>query len=244
MGLSNQTSAELVSENILYAKKLARRFYNKRAHTQAELADLESAAFVGLCEAANRYDDRMENKFQTYSYLRIVGSMYDYLSNNGGFSRSSYKMLEGVKSSKNKASLSVARDLRELLRFQTLIEDWGVKIQVNVKKGSVDLLYSNQKLLDDQLVDSELQSKLHLALSMIDPITSSFLKARYFEGKKLIEIAEENPSYSKSHISRVCTKGLVDLRKKLRILFQEGNCGRQMTSRVSGMNTSCLSFAE
>ena len=213
-------SEYLIRQNISYAKKLARRFYNKRSHTQAELADLESAAYLGLCEAASRYDSDKENKFQTYSYLRIVGSMYDYLVANGGFSRTQYNKIEKGITSSNQPTLKVAKDIHELLQFQSLIEEWGIRVEINTRKGSVELMYSEDKLADQKIEDYELSQLLSSALSKLDDVSRKVIMSRYLEGKKLCELAADVPGYSQSQLSRICTKALRELRINLQNTIQ------------------------
>ena len=220
-GIENQLSEdELINENILYAKRLARRFYRRRSHTQAELDDVVSAAYLGLCEAASRFDNAKAGKFQTYSYLRIVGSMYDYLTTNGGFSRANYKILEGYHQPRYGQTMKVAKDLRELKSFESLIEDWGIKVEVNLKKGSIDLLYSDQKSVDQKIENYQISSKLQMAIGNLNKDVKRVIEAKYFEGKTLSQIAEEFPEYSRSHVSRLIGKGLSDLRRKFKVTLQ------------------------
>lgn len=217
---SELTKTTLVNQNIYYAKKLARRFYNKRAHTHAELDDLEAAAYLGLCEAASRFDSSKDNKFQTYSYMRIVGAMYDYLVTSGGASRSTYKKLEGYSNSKTGHSFRIARDLHELSRAKALIEEWGIRIEVNLKQGTIDLIYLNEVSIDEQMEKAELLQKVKIAMFQLPSSVSKILVARYLEGKRLNEIAKEYPEYSKSHVGRLCSNGIKDLRRKLKITLQ------------------------
>lgn len=209
----------LIEGNLNYAKKLAKKFYGKRAHTQAELDDIVSSAYLGLCEAASRFDETKKGKFQTYSYLRIVGSMYDYLTVNGGFSRSNYKKFESD-SNDPAQKIRVAKDIRELKSYQSLIEEWGIKLEINSNKGAIDLSYSDQKQADEVISEFEDSEKLRIAIEQLSPDVRLVIKAKYFEGQTLDQIVENFPGYSRSHVSRLVSKGLADLRKKLRITIQ------------------------
>jgi RNA polymerase sigma factor (sigma-70 family) len=209
----------LVEENLIYAKKLAKRFYGKRAHSQAELDDVISSAYLGLCEAASRYDVTKKGKFQTYSYLRIVGSMYDYLTVNGGFSRANYKRF-GSDNSDPAQKIRVAKDIKELKSYQSVIDDWGIKLEINANKGMVDLSYLNQKTTDQVISEFEENERLRQAIDKLSPDLQKIIKAKFFEGKTLDQIAENFPDYSRSHVSRLVAKGLSDLRKKLKISLQ------------------------
>ena len=48
-------------------------------HPLASMEDLESAGLVGLVEALDAYDPAQGTRFMTYAYLRVRGSIIDYL---------------------------------------------------------------------------------------------------------------------------------------------------------------------
>lgn len=48
-------------------------------HPLASAEDLESAGLVGLVEALDAYDPAQGTRFMTYAYLRVRGSIIDYL---------------------------------------------------------------------------------------------------------------------------------------------------------------------
>lgn len=52
---------------------------NRPDQPLAQREDLESAGITGLIQAMNSYDDSKNNKFNTYAYYRIRGSIIDYL---------------------------------------------------------------------------------------------------------------------------------------------------------------------
>lgn len=68
----------LIEQHVPFANKLA----HKRKRTLPrfiDLEDLKSAAYMGLVEAAGRYNPEMGVAFKTFSYRRIVGAMQDFL---------------------------------------------------------------------------------------------------------------------------------------------------------------------
>lgn len=68
-----------VSPYISFASKLAREFRRAHFHPALSYEELQSAAFLGLCEAACRFDSARGLSFETFAYLRIRGAMFDYL---------------------------------------------------------------------------------------------------------------------------------------------------------------------
>jgi RNA polymerase sigma factor for flagellar operon FliA len=65
---------------------IARRMISSMS-SEVALEDLVSAGTVGLINAVDNYDPRMEVKLQTYAAHRIRGAMLDNLRDNDWFSR-------------------------------------------------------------------------------------------------------------------------------------------------------------
>lgn len=80
---------ELVERFRGYAHALAYEIA-KTLPSQIDRNDLLAAADLGLVEAARAYDDSKGVQFQTFSYYRIRGAVYDCLRQTGWLSRSEY----------------------------------------------------------------------------------------------------------------------------------------------------------
>lgn len=77
---------ELVLNNISLAQKLARAKKRKVYHVSLE--ELESAAFLGLVEAAHGFEDEDAERFPVFAYFRVSGAINDYLRELAWGSRS------------------------------------------------------------------------------------------------------------------------------------------------------------
>lgn len=76
------TANELVVQYVPLAKKLA--YQKKRVLPDfIDIEELESAAYMGLVEAANRYDTSHGVTFSTFAYPRISGAIHDWLREQG-----------------------------------------------------------------------------------------------------------------------------------------------------------------
>lgn len=73
---SIQQRQHLVLDNISMAQRMAR--FKKRSLSSVSLDELESAAYLGLVQAANSFEDDLE-RFQAYAACRITGAIQDYL---------------------------------------------------------------------------------------------------------------------------------------------------------------------
>lgn len=76
------TSEKLVLQYLPLANKLA--YQKKRALPDfIDIEELKSAAYMGLVEAASRYDPKVGAAFSTFAYPRIFGAICDYLRELG-----------------------------------------------------------------------------------------------------------------------------------------------------------------
>lgn len=80
------TKETLVLQYLPLANKLA--YQKKRSLPDfVDVEDLKSAAYLGLVEAANRFDSKFDVAFSTFAYPRIFGAIHDYLREQGWFKR-------------------------------------------------------------------------------------------------------------------------------------------------------------
>lgn len=86
----------LVVTHLSLAKKLAR--ISKKKSTFANYDELESAAFMGLSEAAGKYDPSLNVTFETYASCRIFGAIKDYQRELSWGSRNNPVKTESVES--------------------------------------------------------------------------------------------------------------------------------------------------
>lgn len=81
------TQQKLVEQYIPLANKLAHK--KKRSLPSfVDFEELQSAAYMGLVEAASRYNPDLGVEFSTYAYPRIFGAIQDYLREMGWGKRS------------------------------------------------------------------------------------------------------------------------------------------------------------
>lgn len=80
------TVQKLVVQYIPLANKLA---YQKKKSLPkfVDVEDLKSAAYLGLVEAASRFNPSFGVAFSTFAYPRIFGSIHDYLRDQGWIKR-------------------------------------------------------------------------------------------------------------------------------------------------------------
>lgn len=68
---------KLIIENLVFANKLASIF--KRKIHFVNYDELQSAAYLGLVEAADNFDLEKGVSFESFAKFRIIGAIKDYL---------------------------------------------------------------------------------------------------------------------------------------------------------------------
>lgn len=77
---------ELVEQYLPLANKLA--FQKKKNLPRfIDIEDLKSAAYLGLVEAASRFNPNLGASFSTFAYPRIFGAIHDWLREQGWIKR-------------------------------------------------------------------------------------------------------------------------------------------------------------
>lgn len=74
------------SSCVVFAERLASRFFRMIPAGHVEYEELKSAALLGLAEAGDRYRSDCGASFKTFAYLRIRGAMCDYIRREYRFS--------------------------------------------------------------------------------------------------------------------------------------------------------------
>ena len=75
---------KLVLEYVPFANNLAAQ-KKKSLPNFIDLENLKSAAYLGLVEAANRFDEKQNIAFSSFAFSRILGAIHDYLREQSFF---------------------------------------------------------------------------------------------------------------------------------------------------------------
>ncbi|MCG8419057.1 MAG: FliA/WhiG family RNA polymerase sigma factor [Proteobacteria bacterium] len=76
----------LITGHLGMARKMARRI-SRRLPATVSREDVESAAFLGLTEAATRYDETRNEPFMAFASKRVRGAILDHLRRNDWLTR-------------------------------------------------------------------------------------------------------------------------------------------------------------
>lgn len=150
---------KLVLQYVPLANKLA---YQKKRNLPSfiDVEELKSAAYLGLVEAASRYNPEVGVAFSTFAYRRVFGAICDYLRELGWGPKTSQMencdMLEGEPERNDSFLEVVSADLndqaKQILRLYFVenysMKEVGNKFSISESRVSQLIKYYKQRIRD------------------------------------------------------------------------------------------------
>lgn len=183
-----------------------------------ERSEIESAAELGLTEAAGSFDHRPGVQFKTFAYYRIRGAIYDAIRKATWFSRGQYRQVQaeaGVNEYFADAAAgpgaTLPCELDELDRHVgAAVSCYMLSLDTSKVRAAADQSESAER----RLLKSEQETALAAALERLPERNRTVLTAYYFEGRTLEDIGAEH-GLSKSWTCRLHAKGIEMLRDSM-----------------------------
>jgi RNA polymerase sigma factor FliA len=172
------TTQKLVEDYVPLAVKLA--YQKKRSLPQfISIDELKSAAYLGLTEAASRYDDTKGVQFSTYAYPRIQGAILDYLRELSWGNKEDQSVVCDLESLENCSGVEPQSSPEQLL--EEISEDLDEQAKTMMKFYFID-----------EFSMKEIGKKFGVSESRISQLISSYkqkIKNNWSESDLLPELA-------------------------------------------------------
>jgi RNA polymerase sigma factor FliA len=199
---SDKVIQKLIEENLDLVKKIAWQIFGKVSGS-SEIEDLIQQGMEGLIHAAQKYTPKEGVNFKQYAYLRIRGSIIDFLRKNSNLCRTTIKKKQEFDKGFHKLQSQLSREpsKKEVVDFLNVTEDefnyWETAFQAN-KLQSIDAVYDEFSILfasktlspEDSLADKELKNILKMALKDLNQREALVTQLYYVEELNVYEIAE------------------------------------------------------
>lgn len=192
--------------------------------------DLRSAGREGLFDAARKYDASRGIPFRAYANLRVRGAMLDGIRRQSHLPRRAYERLVALEAAMAQAETEVSsaalpglRKLsagdaeRRMFAHLANVATAATMATSLQREGcapvSGDEPHSPNP--EEQLVQAELMDIVNRAMAEMAPDEAGVVRAYYFEGKSMNDIAEQE-NISKSWVSRLHAQAMGRLTRQLK----------------------------
>jgi RNA polymerase sigma factor for flagellar operon FliA len=194
--------------------------------------DFISAGFVGLIEAAGRFDPELSVDFKSFAFFRIRGAIIDYIRNScelSGRAYRAFRVFESAQimseqrfstrfdrdghSSDSDGSGGISRNARSLKAIEQL-ENLAVVFKLSglfVEDESDDPggeLHSIELGLEEKKKGSRIRE----LVKKLPEKERTIIEQHYFHDRKFIDVASEFSGLSKSWVSRLHDRAIKMLR--------------------------------
>lgn len=188
---------DLVTRYRHYVLKIARSVAIAIPH-HVDVDDLVSWGYMGLLEAASRYDPSRGTSFRTYAHHRIRGAIFDGVRRELGLNASGLGLV-----------------FETLSGRRQMVGDAGYDADdAHSPRRSRSVLLHREPAQDRQVWLAEVRARLETAMASLTPNERAVVHQHYMLGRPMRHVAL-GTRYSKSWLSRIHSRALAKMRNRL-----------------------------
>ena len=236
--LSVEQREKLILDYMHIVKKHVGRIASKLAISEPPLDDMESAGYLGLINAATRFDPSVNAEFGVYADFRVKGAILDELRSIEWAPRSVMDKMKMLRQATLQAEIAHGGAVSGVEVAETLgiSMDEYFKLQRAAHKNSLisleaeltrehslrwsDVLDSGATNADDYLIQEEAKMALKESLKQLSDEDISVLELLYIEDMNQKEIALLM-GVSESRISKIHAESIRKITKSFNAKFQD-----------------------
>ena len=231
MALAVQNNNELAEKYSLFIERVVRQVMSRFSIPPTLSSEYLGAAYSGLIEAAERFDESTGVPFEKYAYLRVRGSIIDYIRESCSESSRSAKAAKLIR-----ASDCIAEDFQSIKPRinsdevdQALAEalDYVAKgaliFRLNYHDYEEEIQQETDITIDqeEQFHSKKIQEALYRSIEDLPAREKQVLISYYFKDRSFQQIGNEI-GVSRSWVCRVHAKSLNVLKKLLEERLAQG----------------------
>lgn len=185
--------------------------------------DFIAAGYLGLVEAASRFDSSKGKDFRSFAFFRIRGAVIDHIRDSCYLSGHSYRMLKALESANEiRAAQLEARQNRATSRRERAGEavdalSRGV-VAFKILRGREAVEATENVAASDperDFSEKQISTRIREIVATLPEKERIIVEQYYFNDRRLSEIAEQYSGLSKSWVSRLHERALDILRSRL-----------------------------
>jgi RNA polymerase sigma factor for flagellar operon FliA len=223
-----QKRNRLVERYCSYVDTLAKLLIRQMRLPPERHDELVAAGYLGLVEAAERYDSQRKTHFKSYAFFRIRGAMVDSMRDDSELSRQAYRYAravsaaselrqsqEEVRGERSERSSSTGERLAGILDY---LSESALVFRLSMAETNVDLQSAYNAPENPEVLAMRHQESAWLQnlLQALPQKERTIVQAYYFRGLSFNEIADEMGGVSKSWVSRLHTRAIEMLQELVR----------------------------
>ena len=186
---------ELALQYLPAVKAMAYRL-KERLPSSVDINDLNSIGTEELIKLARRYDPEINDSFWGYAKTRVYGSMLDYLRSLDIVSRANRKLIKQIHEIENRYLCTKGHEPSDE-DIANECEESVERVNEARKAASIynvmpidDLVVDNKADVDEEVLKSEIFSKIKKELKKISKREQMVIQLYYFEELSYKEIAQ------------------------------------------------------
>ena len=185
--------------------------------------DFIAAGYLGLVEAASRFDPGKGSDFRSFAFFRIRGAVIDHIRDSCYLSGHSYRMLKALEGANEVRGAQLeGRRLRSTSSRERAGEAVDAlskgAVAFKVLRGREAMEATDDTAASDperDLSEKQLSTKIREIVATLPEKERLIVEQYYFNDRRLNEIAEQCAGLSKSWVSRLHERALEMLRSRL-----------------------------
>ena len=199
---SEKDIKQLIEDHISLVKKISWQIFGKVSNV-VEIEDIIQQGMEGLIHAAQKYSPHDGVKFSQYAYLRIRGSIIDFLRKNSNLCRTTILKKKEFDKKYLELQSKYGREPTkgEIITSLNITDDeynyWTTAFEAN-KIQSLDSVYDDFSILfaspenspEQSLDDKQVKQSLKKALKQLNQREALVVQLYYVEEMNVYEIAE------------------------------------------------------
>jgi len=187
------------------------------------------AGYLGLVEAATRFNPKVDSDFKRYAFLRIRGSIIDAIRQTSELSGRSYRMSKAMRAAhelreemfeeeRNHVSKSKNVDQKRVELAKIL--NYAAKSALTTRLCFDDIGESATELQSSENPETKIEQNqehegIRKYLATLPEKERLVIHEYYFNDKSFSEIMEQHGGHSKSWVSRLHSRGLELLQRAI-----------------------------
>ncbi len=220
---------QIIEDHTAFVRRVVGKTVRVLSLPTKNLDEYISAGYLGLVEAADRYNLTQGVAFKSYAYLRIRGAVIDHIRAHSDLRGAAYRRARALRSiesleQRHIAKLSETADSTEKLETVfnfAAISAMSFRLSGEESQAIFDEMPSETKNPEEALLYSRDAQTLVECIKELPEKERLIIEELYLRGKSFGELLHERPDLSKSWLSRLHSRALLTLTRLVREHYDE-----------------------